>query len=92
MKSMANPLEYHGIKQVIPRSALMIILQASSALDVEPEIVIFPSLEGVLGPWVCFNLDGRKFGIWTATMALYEGDEHGAMGTDILNPASLVKK
>jgi hypothetical protein len=92
-----SPFERHAVKQVIPRSALMIILQAASALNTEPEIVIFPNIkidieEEAIGPWICFNLDGRKFGVWVNTMALYEAEADGAMGTDILNPATLTKK
>jgi hypothetical protein len=90
-EEMTDPFEGHGVKETIPRPALMIIATVATALNQDPEIVIFPGIEGVLGPWICFNIGERKFGIWTATMHLYEGDEHGAMGTDILNPATVTK-
>jgi hypothetical protein len=32
--------------------------------------------------WITFNMSGRQFGFWRATMALYEADEHGAMGEE----------
>jgi hypothetical protein len=79
--------EEHGVKQVIPRRCLTIILMVSARLSGDPELVIFPSeLES---PWVCFNLGERKFGIWKRSLALYEADEHGAMGDDILDPSRL---
>ena len=70
----------------------MIISMVATALNAEPEIVIFPrSVFEDIGPWICFNIGERRFGIWTATMHLYEADEDGAMGTDILDPAMIPK-
>jgi hypothetical protein len=88
---MPDPFESYGVKQVIPRQALIIITQVAVALDEEPEIVIYPDRPPGIGPWICFNIGERKFGIWTATLHLYEADEHGAMGTDILDPAMINK-
>ena len=89
---MSDPFEGHGTKQVIPRVALMIIAMVGTALNEEPEIVIFPrSTFEATGPWICFNISERRFGIWTATMHLYEADEDGAMGVDILDPAMIDK-
>lgn len=81
------PFEEHGVRQVVPRRALQIISEAASAQRVDPELVIFPS--EMESPWVCFNLGDRKFGIWKATLALYEADEHGAMGEDPITMRSL---
>jgi len=85
---MPNPFEAHAVKQIVPRDALEIIVRVSDYLQEEPELVIFPTtLDSV--PWICFNVKNRQFGIWTETMNLYEADEHGAMGEDILNPFTL---
>jgi hypothetical protein len=90
--SMPDPFEGSGVKQVIPRVALMIMAMVGTALNQEPEIIIFPrsSFEET-GPWICFNIGERRFGIWVSTMHLYEADEDGAMGVDILDPAMIDK-
>jgi hypothetical protein len=36
----------------------------------------------MMASWVEFSIAGRSFGIWRSTLALYEADEHGAMGED----------
>jgi len=89
--SMPDPFEGHGIKQVIPRQALLIIAMAGISLDDEPTMVIFPTYGGVANPWITFDIGERRFGIWLATMHLYEADKHGAMGTDIVDPAMIPK-
>jgi hypothetical protein len=89
-EDVPDPFEGHGVKQVISRQALLIITMAAISLDQEPEIIVFPT-EVPKNPWVSFNLGDRKFGIWMATLHLYEADEHGAMGTDIIDPAMVPK-
>lgn len=79
--------EKDGVKQVIPGLALRIIDSVSTQLGKDPEIVVFPS--EMPSPWVCFNVGERKFGIWKMTLTLYEADEHGAMGEDPIDPASV---
>ena len=86
---MVDPFEGHFAKQVIPRKALTIISTVSMALDEEPEIVVFSTDMPGLGPWICFNIGDRKFGIWTANLKLYEADEDGAMGDDPLDPSRI---
>jgi hypothetical protein len=36
--------------------------------------------------WIVLNIHGRSFGFWRHTMAMYEADEHGAMGDDEVMP------
>ena len=53
------------------------------------------------GPWVVVNFEnGEKFGIWKATGAVYEIDEHGAAGeepvvgptTSVLRPVAMTEE
>ena len=89
---MTLPFEHHGVKQIIPYEAMLVILMASTTLKKPPELVIFPTTLPGIGPWICFNLGPRRFGIWAATLKLYEADEHGAMGDDALNPLTMRKE
>jgi hypothetical protein len=81
--------EEHGVKQVIPRQCVTVILMTAARLSGDPELVIFPS--ETESPWVSFNVGDRRFGIWKTTLDLYEADEHGAMGEDPVNPAALAR-
>jgi hypothetical protein len=88
----SSPFEGHGVKQVIPLRALIIMTVVSTLLKEDVEYVIFPSEMG--SPWICFNVGNRQFGIWQASFKLYEADEHGAMGEDpidLLDPEAIKK-
>ena len=84
-----TPFEGPGVRQMIPRQALTVVLGVSARLSGNPEIVIYPG--EMESPWVSFNVGERQFGIWKATLELYEADEHGAMGEDALDVATLVR-
>jgi hypothetical protein len=88
---MITLFEDYAARQIIPRKALEIIQMVAVSLNHDPEIVIYPAYPQPVkgsGPWICFDVRDRKFGIWVATMALYEADEHGAMGVDALEPST----
>lgn len=36
--------------------------------------------------WIILGVCERSFGFWRTTMALYEADEHGAMGDEEITP------
>jgi hypothetical protein len=36
--------------------------------------------------WITLNIGGRSFGFWRVTMAMFEADEHGAMGDEEVMP------
>lgn len=82
-------MSYPGFSQEWPRVAVGIMAIVAAALDADPTIEIYPEDS----PWRCFNCAGRSFGIWLTTTtgipALYEADEHGAMGADPLDPVFL---
>lgn len=41
----------------------------------------------IVASWIEFSLGGKEYGIWRATLHLYEADEHGAMSEDpIMTP------
>jgi hypothetical protein len=88
---MITLFEDYAARQLIPRKALEIIQIVAVSLNHDPEIVIYPAypepIKGT-GPWICFNIRDRKFGIWTATMALYEQEADGSMGLDALEPST----
>lgn len=77
--------DWTSVKQQWPREAVGIMTIVAAALDAEPTIVIYPS-DIVPSPWFCFDVGDRAFGIWRETLALYEADEHGAMGDEPLDP------
>ena len=85
---VVDPPGEFAVRQQVPRDAMRIIEYVATRLGKDPTWVIYPALDPAEppSPWVCFDVGARKFGIWRATMELYEGDEHGAMGDDPIDP------
>lgn len=78
----------------ISREELKTVLLVSELLDEDPVLISYhdPATSDLAEPWACFDVAGRKFGIWRATGVLYEGDENGAMSDEPLDPTTIVKE
>jgi hypothetical protein len=79
------------VSQPWPPAALAIAHTVSQRLKSEAHIRICTGGPGggLDDLWLCFDCTERSFGIWRATMKLYEADDYGAMGNDPIDPAGV---